>query len=152
MDPQKVVVVKKWPMPTTTFDIWSFLGLARYYSWFMENFCTVASPLTKLSMKKIKFSWSDACEGSLKKLKNKLTLAPILTLSEGNYAFMVYCEALWVGLSCLLIQHSRVSSYASRQLKVDERVYPTYDLELSMIVFTLKIWQHYLYCIHIDIF
>ena len=36
-------------------------------------------------------------------------------------------------------------AYASRQLKVHERNYPTYDLELAAIVFALKIWRHYLY-------
>ena len=39
----------------------------------------------------------------------------------------------------------KVVSYASRQLKPDEKNYPTHDLELAAIVFTLKIWRHYLY-------
>ncbi|WMV37353.1 hypothetical protein MTR67_030738 [Solanum verrucosum] len=38
-----------------------------------------------------------------------------------------------------------VVAYASCQLKVHERNYPTYDLELTMVVFALKIWQHYIY-------
>ena len=36
-------------------------------------------------------------------------------------------------------------AYASRQLKLQEKNYPTHDLELAVIVFTLKIWRHYLY-------
>ena len=36
-------------------------------------------------------------------------------------------------------------AYASRQLKVHKRNYPTHDLELAAIVFALKIWRHYLY-------
>jgi len=36
-------------------------------------------------------------------------------------------------------------AYASRQLKIHERNYPTHDLELAAIVFALKIWRHYLY-------
>ena len=36
-------------------------------------------------------------------------------------------------------------AYASRQLKPHEKNYPTYDLELAAIVFSLKIWKHYLY-------
>ena len=36
-------------------------------------------------------------------------------------------------------------AYASRQLKLHEKNYPTYDLELAAIVFALKIWRHYLY-------
>ena len=36
-------------------------------------------------------------------------------------------------------------AYASRQLKPHEQNYPTHDLELVVVVFALKLWQHYLY-------
>ena len=36
-------------------------------------------------------------------------------------------------------------AYASRQLKKHEENYPTDDLELSTVVFALKICRHYLY-------
>ncbi|KAA3487972.1 integrase [Gossypium australe] len=35
--------------------------------------------------------------------------------------------------------------YMSRQLKSHEGNYATYDLELAVVVFALKIWRHYLY-------
>ena len=43
------------------------------------------------------------------------------------------------------MQNDRVISYASRQLKIHEKNYPTHDLELAAIVFALKIWRHYLF-------
>ena len=43
-------------------------------------------------------------------------------------------------------------TYASRQLKVHEKNYPTHDLELAAVVFALKIWRHYLYGVHVDVF
>ncbi|GJV21171.1 putative reverse transcriptase domain-containing protein [Tanacetum coccineum] len=39
----------------------------------------------------------------------------------------------------------KVIAYASRQLKVHEKNYMTYDLELGAVVFALKMWRHYLY-------
>ena len=36
-------------------------------------------------------------------------------------------------------------AYASRQLKLHKKNYPTHDLELAAIMFALKIWRHYLY-------
>ncbi|WMV51088.1 hypothetical protein MTR67_044473 [Solanum verrucosum] len=39
-----------------------------------------------------------------------------------------------------------------RQLKVHEKNYPTHDLELAAVVFALKLWRHYLYGVHVDIF
>ena len=43
------------------------------------------------------------------------------------------------------MQNGRVIAYASRQLKLHEKNYPTHDLELAAVIFALKIWRHYLY-------
>ena len=43
------------------------------------------------------------------------------------------------------MQHGKVIAYASRQLKEYERNYPTHDLELTVVLFALKLWRHYLY-------
>ena len=58
---------------------------------------------------------------------------------------MVYSDASHQGLGCVLMQHGKVIAYASRQLKPYERSYPTHDLELVAVVFTLKIWTHFLF-------
>ena len=33
-----------------------------------------------------------------------------------------------------------------------EKNYPTHGLELGAVVFALKIWRHYLYGVHVDVF
>ncbi|GJX21846.1 putative reverse transcriptase domain-containing protein [Tanacetum coccineum] len=71
--------------------------------------------------------------------------APILALPEGNDDFVVYCDASLQGLGAVLMQKEKVIAYASRQLKPHEENYTTHDLELGAVVFTLKIWRHYLY-------
>ena len=43
------------------------------------------------------------------------------------------------GLRSSLMQQYKVIAYASKQLKDYERNYPTHDLELAVVVFTLKI-------------
>ncbi|XP_069155776.1 uncharacterized protein [Solanum lycopersicum] len=45
-----------------------------------------------------------------------------------------------------------LAGYYRRQLKVHEKNYPTHDLELPAMVFALKLWRHYLYGIHVDVF
>ena len=57
----------------------------------------------------------------------------------------MYSDASRIGLGCILMQDGKVVVYASRQLKPHEQNYLTHDLELTAIVFALKIWQHYLY-------
>ncbi|WMV19379.1 hypothetical protein MTR67_012764 [Solanum verrucosum] len=122
------------------------------YRRFVERFSSIASPLTKLTQKKVKFQWSNDCEKSFAELKVRLTTAPVLTLPEGSDGYVIYCNASRVGLGCVLMQRGKVIAYASRQLKVHEKNYPTHDLELAAVVFALKIWRHYLYGVHVDVF
>ena len=50
------------------------------------------------------------------------------------------------------MQEKNVITYASRQLKVHERNYPTHDLELAAVVFALKQWRHYLYGVKYEVY
>ena len=78
--------------------------------------------------------------------------APILTIPEGEDGFVIYCDASGQGLGVVLMQHGRVIAYASRQLKIYKKNYPTRDLELTVVVFVLKMRRHYLYGVHCDIY
>ncbi|WMV08381.1 hypothetical protein MTR67_001766 [Solanum verrucosum] len=98
------------------------------------------------------FQWSDECEKSFAELKTRLTTTPVLTLPVGSDGYVIYCDASRVGLGCVLMQRAKVITYASRQLKVHEKNYPTHDLDLEAIVFSLKIWRDYLYGVHVDVF
>nr|GEX35108.1 putative reverse transcriptase domain-containing protein [Tanacetum cinerariifolium] len=123
----------------------SFLGLAGYYRRFNEGFSKIAKSMTKLTLKGIKFDWGEKEENAFQLIKQKLCSAPILALLEGSKDFVVYCDASHKGLGTVLMERERVIAYASRQLKIHEKNYTTHDLELGSMVFTLKIWRHYLY-------
>ncbi|GJS07271.1 putative reverse transcriptase domain-containing protein [Tanacetum coccineum] len=58
--------------------------------------------------------------------------APILALPEGSENFIVYCNASHKGLGAVFMQKEKVIAYASCQLKVHEKNYTTYDLELGL--------------------
>ncbi|GJS89040.1 putative reverse transcriptase domain-containing protein [Tanacetum coccineum] len=118
--------------------------LAGYYRRFIEGFSKIAKSMTKLIQKSVKFDWGDKEEGTFQLLKQKSCSALILALPEGTKDFIVYCDAWHKGLGVVLIQREKVIAYASRQLKIHEKNYKTHDLELGAVVFTLKIWRHYL--------
>ncbi|WMV46785.1 hypothetical protein MTR67_040170 [Solanum verrucosum] len=100
----------------------SFLGLAGYYRRFVKGFSSIASPLTKLTQKKVKFQWSDECEKSFSELKTRLTTA----IPHGSDGYVIYYDESKVKLGCVLMQRA--------------------------VVFALKIWRHYLYGVHVDTF
>nr|GEU46009.1 retrotransposon protein, putative, Ty3-gypsy subclass [Tanacetum cinerariifolium] len=129
----------------TPSEVRSFLGLVGYYRMFIENFSKIAKSLTILTQKRKTFDWGEEQELAFQTLKDKLCNAPVLALPDGPKGFVVYCDAFGIGLGCVLMQRGKVIAYASRKLKIHEKNYTTHDLDLGAVVFTLKIWRHYLY-------
>lgn len=50
------------------------------------------------------------------------------------------------------IQNEKFITYVSRKHNIHEKNYPTHDLEITMLVFVLRLWRYYLYGIHVDVF
>ena len=112
----------------------------------------IASLITRLLQKCVKFQWIDKCQQSFDKLKALLREALVLVQPESGKEFDIYSDASLSCLVCVLMQEDKVIAYASRQLKPHEKNYPTHDLELAAIVFALKIWLHYLFGEKCDVY
>ncbi|KAI3708785.1 hypothetical protein L2E82_38236 [Cichorium intybus] len=145
VDLAKVEAVMKWEPPRSPTEVRSFLGLAGYYRRFVENFSSIAVPLTKLTKKGEKFTWSEKQQEAFQKPKQALCEAPVLVLPKSGEEYVIYSDASRIGLGCVLMQKGRVIAYASRQLKNAKKKYPVHDLELAAVVLALKLWRHYLY-------
>ncbi|NBK83605.1 RNA-directed DNA polymerase, partial [Listeria monocytogenes] len=68
VDPAKIEAIQSWEQPKSVTEVRSFLGLAGYYRRFVEGFSRIATPLTQLTRKDTKFSWSEECEKSFQEL------------------------------------------------------------------------------------
>ncbi|MEI4872891.1 hypothetical protein Q8G47_29650, partial [Klebsiella pneumoniae] len=68
MDQTKVSVVLDWPHPRNIRSLRGFLGLARYYRKFIQDFGHIAAPLTKLLCKE-GFRWTNEATNAFDKLK-----------------------------------------------------------------------------------
>ncbi|KAK8502238.1 hypothetical protein V6N12_038556 [Hibiscus sabdariffa] len=121
VDLKKVEAIVNWKQPTSVTEIRSFLRLVGYYRIFVSGFSKVVAPLTKLLQKGVKYEWSDARQQAFEKLKEALTNAPVLIQPVSGKEFVVYSDASYVGLGCVLMQEGRVVAYASRQLKTHEK-------------------------------
>ena len=73
VDPRKIEAFKNCTTLLTQTKTRGFLGLAGYYRRFVEGFASIASFLTTLTQKSVKFEWSEACERSFQILKDRLT-------------------------------------------------------------------------------
>ncbi|CAG2249684.1 Retrovirus-related Pol polyprotein from transposon 17.6 [Mytilus edulis] len=154
-DKSKIDSVQKWPIPRTMTEIRSFLGLAGYYRKFIPNFSEVASPLTRLTKKAVKFQWDTSCQNAFEKLKESLVSAPILAYPEGEGEFILDTDASGSGIGAVLSQiqngEEKVISYASKTLNDAQRKYCTTRRELLAVVMFVKYFRHFLWGRHFKI-
>ena len=141
----KIEVIVSWKPPRNVTEVRSFLSLVRYYRRFVKGFSIITFTLTKLIWKWVKFEWDDKCQSSFNQLKKILVEVLVLTQPTPGREYFMYSDASRIGVRCVLMQDGKVVAYASRQMKQQKKNYPTHDLELAAVVFTLKIWRYYLY-------
>ncbi|KAA3457172.1 DNA/RNA polymerases superfamily protein [Gossypium australe] len=104
VDPGKISAIVEWKPLRNVSKVRSFLVLAGYYRRFVKGFSMIATPMKKLLQKDIKFEWTEKCRQSFERLKTLLTEAPVLVQPESGKEFVVYSDALFNGLSCVLMQ------------------------------------------------
>jgi hypothetical protein len=88
VDPEKIEAIRGWPTPKNVTEVRSFMGLSGYYRRFIKGFSKIASPITSLQKKGVKFEWTSKCEESFQQLKGILTSAPILKIADPNEYFL----------------------------------------------------------------
>jgi hypothetical protein len=64
VDPEKIKATRGWPTPKNVTEVRSFMGLSGYYRRFIKGFSRIASPITYLQKKGVKFEWTSKCEES----------------------------------------------------------------------------------------
>jgi hypothetical protein len=63
----------------------------------------------------------------------------MLVMPNVEKPFLIYYDASRQGLGCVLMQDFHVVAYASQKLRMHEEHYLTTDLELAIVLHTLKI-------------
>jgi hypothetical protein len=120
VDPSKVSAVVDMPRPRGVRDVRRIIGMMSWYRRFVPNFLTMVAPLTNLTKKKTRFTWSSECERAFVDVKNALINAPILSCPDFEHPFTLQCDASDVGIGAVLTQnidgHERVVCYLSGAL------------------------------------
>ena len=95
IDLSKTAAIMNWEPSKNVTEVQSFLGLTGYYQRFVQDFSIIASSLTKLLRKNLKFEWTPECQKSFDILKEKLITVLVLSLlvEEGKYVVYDVAEA-----------------------------------------------------------
>ena len=148
-DPDKIEVVKAWPVPTNTKEVRSFLGLCTYYRRFVPSFARIAWPLHQLTEKGKNFLWTEECDKAFRCLQEALTSTPVLAYPTPDGPFTLDTDASDVGIGAVLSQEQNgeehVIAYFSRTSEKPERSYRVTRRELLAVVKAIEHFHVYLY-------
>ena len=109
-----------------------------------RGFFKIANPITELQKKNKKFVWTEKCMESFRRLKEFFTTATILKLLDMEKELLIWMDASKELLGWVFMQYGRVIAYISRKLRKHEEKYMKHDLELLAIVYSMRVWRHYL--------
>jgi hypothetical protein len=144
MDSTKVAAVQSWPQPHSARGLRGFLGLAGYYRRFIQDFGTIAAPLTQL-LRKEAFQWFDAATVAFEALQKALSAAPVLHLPDFNKDFIVDCDASGSGFGAVLHQGAGTIAFFSRPFAARHLKVAVYERELIGLVQAVRHWHPYLW-------
>ncbi|OWY93285.1 hypothetical protein PHMEG_00037376, partial [Phytophthora megakarya] len=151
MDPDKVRVIKEWPVPRTKKQMESFLGTTVYVSRFCADFAQFAGPLhesTKGLRPKEALHLTDHQLECFDELKRRLSTPPVLQLPDFDKPFGIRMDASNFVIGGVLFQNEgglkHPIAYTGRKMKPAELNYPVREQELLAIMHALRVWRVYL--------
>ena len=146
--PTKTDMILGWEVPKSTKEVRQFLGMASYYRRFIKDFAQIVSPLSKLTSKSVKFSWSQQCQEAFDSLKGALIGPDVMAYPLTDGEFSLDTDACDTAIGAVLSQvqegQERVVAYASRSLNKAERNYCVTDKELLAVKHFIEYFYQYL--------
>ena len=163
-DPKKIEAIKKWPVPKTVTEVWSFLGFTNYYHKFIPKYAQKARPINQLvsgenaSKMKALVEWTEDCQTACEDLKHLCSQTPILAYASYQKPFKLHTDASDHGLGAVLYQKQdddteHVITYASRTLSKSKRNYDAHKLEFLALKWSItETFHEYLYGGHFEVY
>jgi hypothetical protein len=152
IDPDKVKVIVKWPLPKNKTEMKSFLGTIQYCSRFCKDYGELVAPLhaaTKGKGRRDVINLTESQIGCFEQLKLAMSKAPLLALPNFSKPFGIRMDASDYAVGGVLFQlddqnKEHPVAYAGRKMQRAELLYPVREKELLAVMFALKTWRAYL--------
>ena len=143
MTSTKVEEIRARSTPEKVIDVQSFMGFANFYRRFIKGFSKRAKPLTDLTKKGIKWTWTPSCQEAFDKLKKMFTTGPILTHFDDTRPTNLETDASDFALGAVLSQLCQDDkwhpvAFHSRKFSPAEINYDVHDMEMAAIVAAFK--------------
>jgi hypothetical protein len=146
MDLVKVAGVADWPELTSKKEVQSFLGFTNFNWCFIKDFSEHAQPLFDLTTNNVKWHWGMDEQSAFDRLKQNVTMAPILISPDSIYPFCIEADSSDFATGAILSQVSPEDgkwhpvAFFSKSLSPVEHNYEIHDKEMLAIIRSLQEW------------
>ncbi|XP_054841809.1 uncharacterized protein LOC129333892 [Eublepharis macularius] len=148
--PDKVASLEACPRPGTKKQLRGFLGLVGYYSKFIPQYASRASPLTDYLRKDQpnRVQWTPQGQRAFEDLKAALSASPVLRNPDFDKPFILQTDASDAGLGAVLSQEHEGQEhpvlFISRKLQPAEQKYAVVEKEALAVKWAVGALQYYL--------
>ena len=103
-NPDKVKIIKDFPVPKTAKQVKSFNGLATYYQSFIPHFAQIMENLYALTKRKIKFVWEEKHQRAFDKIKKSITDDVVLKYPDFGKPFLIATDSSTLAVGACISQ------------------------------------------------
>ena len=144
----KVKAVSDFPVPKSSGDIESFLGLVGFYRKFLPRLSHHEEMLRRKVLDWKNIPWGPEHEEAFATIKHLVCTAPVLHVADQNRAFVMHCDASEYGIGCVLQQDFgrglQPVAFHSLKLNDGQRKYLNQKREFLAIMEGLRTWRYFL--------
>ena len=152
--PGKMLALERWDKPDNVRELRGFLGLANYYSGYVQHYASIATPLINMlkdlpkhkNGKKIGLTWNASANEAFLKLKRAITDIVPLQLADWDKDFVLTPDASNWAVGAALQQEGpdgalRPLAFFSRKLSGSQLNWSPREKECYAIVAALLKWH-----------
>jgi hypothetical protein len=148
MQTSKLKKVANFPVPSSTAEVHSFLGLTGYYRKFVKDYASIVGPLYDLIRHNYPFSWSEERQKAFDTIVAKFQSNVVLQHPKFDAPYLIDVDASDSGIGAVLSQvvdrNEKPLYFASRKLSPQELKWPVRDKEALGIVYALECFRHHI--------
>jgi len=144
-----ILAVQKITVPRNPKEMRSFVALCSYFRKFIPSFSVIAKPLYDLLRKNVAFRFEANELHAFKKLKEKMTEAPVLAVYNPSKETELHCDTSIAGFGAVLMQRGEDTQFHpifffSKRTTDAESRYHSFELEMLAIIYALRRFRIYL--------